>query len=111
MSEVSVENETDFTLQVLRHPGITVAYFWATWCEPCKMVRAEIKQASLTFKDQVKIVRVNVDTAKDVATQYEIMAVPTLLFFKHGKPLKRIIGYASRIEIEKMINELATGDC
>lgn len=107
MAEISIENETDFALQVLHHEGVAMAYFWAPWCEPCKMVRAEIKHASQTFKDKVKIVRIDVDAVKDVARQYDIMAVPTLLFFKDGKPLKRIIGYASQIEIEKMIQELA----
>lgn len=110
MAEVSIENENDFALQVLRQPGVTVAYFWAAWCEPCKMIRGEIQQVSQLFKDNVKFVRVNVDEVKDVASQYDIMAVPTLLFFKNGKPLKRIIGYASQTEIEKMIREVSSCD-
>ena len=53
----------------------------------------------------MKVVRINVDTMRNVAEKYEIMAVPTLLFFKDGKPLKRIIGYASQAEISKFEQE------
>ena len=70
---------------------------------PCKMVHSEISQAAANFGDAVKVVRINVDTMRNVAEKYEIMAVPTLLFFKDGKPLKRIIGYASQAEISKFL--------
>lgn len=103
MAVVSIDSDADFSVKVLHQPGIVIADFWAPWCEPCKMVHSEISQAAANFGDAVKVVRINVDTMRNIAEKYEIMAVPTLLFFKGGKPLKRIIGYASQAEISKFL--------
>ena len=103
MAIVSLDNESAFTLHVLHKKGIVIVDFWAPWCEPCKMIRAEIQRAAEAFKDQVEVVRVDVDA---LAEKYDIMAIPTLLFFKDGKPVKRIIGYASEEEIRKFLATL-----
>lgn len=106
MAIVSLDNESAFTLHVLHKKGIVIVDFWAPWCEPCKMIRAEIQQAAEAFKDQVEVVRVDVDAFHSLAEKYDIMAIPTLLFFKDGKPVKRIIGYASEEEIRKFLATL-----
>lgn len=109
MTLISVENDAAFSLQVMHKTGIVMVYFWAPWCEPCKMIRSEIQNAAQRFEGKVSIVNVNVDTAKSIAETYEIMAVPTLLFFEDGQPIKRIIGYASQGEIESFLAALM--DC
>ena len=106
MAIVSLDNESAFTLHVLHKKGIVIVDFWAPWCEPCKMIRAEIQRAAEAFKDQVEVVRVDVDACHSLAEKYDIMAIPTLLFFKDGKPVKRIIGYASEEEIRKFLATL-----
>lgn len=106
MAIVSLDNESAFTLHVLHKKGIVIVDFWAPWCEPCKMIRAEIQRAAESFKDQVEVVRVDVDAFHSLAEKYDIMAIPTLLFFKDGKPVKRIIGYASEEEIRKFLATL-----
>lgn len=106
MAIVSLDNESEFTLHVLHKKGIVIVDFWAPWCEPCKMIRAEIQRAAEAFKDQVEVVRVDVDAFHSLAEKYDIMAIPTLLFFKDGKPVKRIIGYASEEEIRKFLATL-----
>ncbi|WP_233539565.1 thioredoxin [Megasphaera sp. AM44-1BH] len=106
MAIVSLDNESAFTLHVLHKKGIVIVDFWAPWCEPCKMIRAEIQRAAEAFKDQVEVVRVDVDAFHSLAEKYDIMAIPTLLFFKDGKPVKRIIGYASEEEIRKFLATL-----
>lgn len=106
MAIVSLDNESAFTLHVLHKKGIVIVDFWAPWCEPCKMIRAEIQRAAEAFKDQVEVVRVDVDAFHSLAEKYDIMAIPTLLFFKDGKPAKRIIGYASEEEIRKFLATL-----
>lgn len=106
MAIVSLDNESAFTLHVLHKKGLVIVDFWAPWCEPCKMIRAEIQRAAEAFKDQVEVVRVDVDAFHSLAEKYDIMAIPTLLFFKDGKPVKRIIGYASEEEIRKFLATL-----
>ena len=106
MAIVSLDNESAFTLHVLHKKGIVIVDFWAPWCDPCKMIRAEIQRAAEAFKDQVEVVRVDVDAFHSLAEKYDIMAIPTLLFFKDGKPVKRIIGYASEEEIRKFLATL-----
>jgi len=106
MAIVSLDNESAFTLHVLHKKGIVIVDFWAPWCEPCKMIRAEIQRAAEAFKNQVEVVRVDVDAFHSLAEKYDIMAIPTLLFFKDGKPVKRIIGYASEEEIRKFLATL-----
>ncbi|WP_296827422.1 thioredoxin [uncultured Megasphaera sp.] len=106
MAIVSIDSDSDFSVKVFHQPGIVVVDFWAPWCGPCKMVHAEVRQAAARFGDAVKVVKVNVDSQRSIAEKYEIMAVPTLLFFKDGKPLKRIIGYASQAEISEFLASL-----
>lgn len=103
MAIVSLDSDSDFSVNVFHQPGIVVVDFWAPWCGPCKMVHSEVRQAAARFGDAVSVVQVNVDTHRAIAEKYEIMAVPTLLFFKDGKPLKRIIGYASQAEISEFL--------
>jgi thioredoxin 1 len=103
---MAIENKGDFRLRVIDQPGIVIVDFWASWCEPCKMIRSEIKRVAETFETKVKVVKVDVDAFHELAEQYEVMAVPTLLFFKDGRLIKRLIGYASQQEIEKLLHTL-----
>lgn len=107
MAVVSIESDADFSLQVLHKTGIVMVYFWASWCSPCKMIRSEIENVAEKMASTVHAVCVNVDTRQDIAEKYDIMAVPTLLFFKNGKPLRRIIGYTSQEEIEKFLHRVS----
>lgn len=99
----AIENEADFILHVIDNQGLVLVEFWADWCDPCKLVRVEIERAAKSFQGRATVFKVDVDALQSLAKQYEIMAVPTLLFFKNGKLVKRIIGYATQDEIEKAL--------
>ena len=71
------------------------------------MIRSEIENVAEKMASTVHAVCVNVDMRQDIAEKYDIMAVPTLLFFKDGKPLRRIIGYTSQEEIEKFLESVS----
>ena len=106
MSIMAIEDEDDFRLRVIDQSGIVIADFWASWCEPCKMTCSEIKRVAETFENKIKVVKVDVDAFHGLTEKYEVMAVPTLLFFRDGRPVKRLIGYASQQEIEKLLSTL-----
>ncbi len=66
--------------------------FYATWCGPCQMMAGFLEQASESLKEKIKIVKIDVDKYPDIASQYEVTALPTLVLFKQGKPVDKIEG-------------------
>ena len=106
MAIMAIENEADFLLRISHRKGVSVVYFWAPWCEPCKLIRDEIKRAEQYFDGKVAMFKVDIDQLRSLADKYEIMAVPTLLFFKNGQPVKRIIGYVAQKEIEMTLKQM-----
>ena len=66
--------------------------FWAEWCGPCKMIAPILEEIADEQGESLQIAKLNVDEANDVARRYEVMSIPTLILFKDGEPVKRIIG-------------------
>ena len=106
MTVVSIDRDADFALHIMRKTGVVIAYFWAPWCEPCKAIGDEIVTAAKQFAPNVRVLRVNVDAMQNLAKEYAIVAVPTVLFFQNGNPIKRIIGYTSQEEVVKLLTTL-----
>ena len=76
--------------------GITLVDFWASWCGPCRIQGSILEELAGGFKGKAKIAKVNVDEAEDVAEQFGVMAIPTLILFKDGKEVRRLIGVQSK---------------
>jgi thioredoxin 1 len=66
--------------------------FWAEWCPPCKMLGPELDKLAKEWKDQITIIKVNTDEKQNLANQYQISGIPTLILFKNGKEIKRSSG-------------------
>ena len=77
--------------------------FFATWCGPCQMMANFLEQASPHLKDHLKMVKVNVEAYPDIASEYQIYALPTLVVFKQGQPVHRIEGV---IRPEQLIQQM-----
>lgn len=77
--------------------------FYATWCGPCKMLGLVLEK----FDDEniVPILKLDVDEAKDVAEEYKVFTIPTLIIFENGKEIKRKVGYQSLDELRKWVND------
>ncbi len=86
--------------------GLVLVDFWASWCGPCKMIAPTLNSIAQTESDKVQVAKVNIDEEKQLATQFNIRSIPTLLFFKDGKEVKRISGIKSKKFIVSQINEL-----
>ena len=67
--------------------------FWATWCPPCRMMAPVLESAEQQLGDKINFVKVDVDEQQQLATEFDIMSIPTLVVFKDGKPVKRMSGY------------------
>ena len=67
--------------------------FWATWCPPCRMMARVLESAEQQLGGKIHFVKVDVDEQQQLATEFDIMSIPTLVVFKDGKPVKRMSGY------------------
>jgi len=93
----------DFDREVIKSDKLVVADFWAEWCGPCKMIAPLLDEIAREMPDKVKIVKVNVETEPQVAQQYGIYNIPTLLFFKGGKVIEQVVGtVAKKVLVEKI---------
>lgn len=97
-------NFDDYNNEVVKSDKLVLIDFFATWCGPCKMLAPVIEQVSEEHED-VMVVKVDVDKNPELAVLYKVASIPTLVFLKEGKLVKEHIGFASKSEIETMINE------
>ena len=101
MAAAHLSKET-FNEEVLQAKEPVLVDFWATWCGPCQMVLPIIEELAGEVKD-AKICKVNVDEQPELAKEYRVMSIPTLMVFKDGKPVKREVGAKSKAEILEML--------
>lgn len=99
-----IEHANESNFNELINSDLVLVDFFATWCGPCKMLGPVLENLANENKS-VKIVKVDVDEARDLARNYGIMSVPTLLLFKNGKELSKTAGYMPKELLEKWIEE------
>lgn len=93
----------NFQKEVLESTIPVLVDFWAKWCMPCRMIAPSIAQIAEAYKGKVKVGKVNVDDEGDIASQYGIISIPTLLYFKDGQMIKQKVGALPKHEIENFI--------
>lgn len=100
---------TDDTFQkeVLESDKLTLVDFWAEWCQPCKILGPIVEEFAQEYGDKVKVAKMDVDANTDTPGKFNIMSIPTLIFFKDGKPAKTMIGVQSKEQLKKIVDELA----
>jgi thioredoxin 1 len=101
MSDIKKLNEQTFTSDVLQAERPVLVDFTAVWCGPCKMLDPIVKQLAQDWDGKVDVVKLDVDENPDLAYQYNVMGVPTLMLFKGGKPVERVTGYQPKDRLEK----------
>ena len=101
MLELTQDN---FEKEVLKSDKLVMVDFWAPWCMPCKLIAPVVEKLAEELKGKVSVFKSNVDENPDMATDLSIMNIPTLLLFKGGKEVSRIIGVNSKEAIEAKIN-------
>ncbi len=79
--------------------------FYADWCGPCKMLAPILKDVKAELKDQIKIIKIDVDNNQSLAAQYQVRGVPTMILFKNEKPVWRQSGVLQKQDIINIINQ------
>ncbi len=98
-------NESNFKKEVLEAKTLVVVDFWAAWCGPCKMIAPIVEELAKEYAQKVKIAKVDIDDNSNIASQYGIMSIPTLVFFKNGKAVAQTVGVVSKAELKRKIEE------
>jgi thioredoxin 1 len=93
----------NFTQEVLQAQVPVLVDFWAPWCGPCMMIAPHIEELAKNYAGKVKVAKLNVDEAPDIATQYTVMSIPTLMMFKGGKVMAKQVGAMGKHDLEKFI--------
>ena len=97
-------NSKNFKSEVIEFQGGVLVDFWAPWCGPCRMMGPIIDSLAGKFAGKVKIAKLNVDDAADIAASFNVSTIPTLIFFKNGKAVHTLVGVTPEPELENQIN-------
>lgn len=106
MSSVKHVTTFDFRNEVLLASTPVVLDFYATWCPPCKMLAPMLDQLATEYSGRVKFVKVNTDEEYELAAQYGIQGVPTLMFFEQGKLVDKVVGVPPLQSFRQRIDQL-----
>ncbi|KKP36885.1 MAG: thioredoxin, thioredoxin 1 [Candidatus Peregrinibacteria bacterium GW2011_GWF2_33_10] len=99
--------DSNFQQEVLNEKNKPVLVdFYADWCGPCQMLTPIINELAEEFGDKIKIGKVNVDENSEVAGQYNVRSIPTLLFFKDGSMVAQSVGFMNKESLEEKIKSL-----
>lgn len=99
MREINNNNFNDETKE-----GIVLVDFWANWCGPCKMLTPVLEQLSSEIKD-VKFFKVNVDENGELAQQFRIASIPTVMIFKNGEVVDKMMGFKPKNQVEEFLKK------
>ena len=78
--------------------------FWAVWCGPCRMIAPVVEEIAADYEGRMKVGKLNVDENNDLAARYGVMSIPTLILFKNGQPVERIVGFMPKKELKARID-------
>lgn len=94
----------NFAKEVLQSDKTVLVDFWAPWCGPCQTIAPHVEEVAKEFVEKIKVAKLNVDEAPDIATRYTVMSIPTLLVFKDGKIMDKKVGVMAKRDLVKFIH-------
>ena len=108
MGKPVVLSDATFEAEVIKGKGVTLVDFWATWCSPCRMLAPVLEEIADENDGKIVIGKLDVDSNPNTAMSFGIQSIPTLILFKDGQPLERLVGFMPKKKLlEKITPHLA----
>lgn len=102
---MAITHVNDKTFAAETGSGLVLADFWATWCGPCKMIAPVLEEIDSELGGKVKIVKLDVDENQATAAKFGVMSIPTLILFKNGEVVDKVIGYQPKEALQGVIEK------
>lgn len=100
----TVEDAT-FEKMVIKASRPVLVDFWATWCNPCRMVAPVLDELATEFDGKIDFVKLDVDHNQQTASKYNVMSLPTIMVFKGGKPVSHMVGFRSKANLKRTLED------
>lgn len=110
MGKHTVEvNDQNFKQEVFNQPLPVLVDFWAAWCGPCKMIGPVVEELAEEYQEKLKVAKVDVDSNRQVAGEMGVSSIPTLIIFKDGKEVDRVVGFRAKNQLKQIIEQQISG--
>ncbi|MCE5272628.1 thioredoxin [bacterium] len=106
MSALKHYNDSNFSTEVESGSDVVLVDFYADWCAPCRILGPSVEELAEEYKGRVSVGKLNVDESPGVPMRLGIMGIPTLLFFKQGKLVDRVVGLVRKTELNRRLDSL-----
>ncbi|WP_438311306.1 thioredoxin [Sporosarcina sp. FA9] len=102
---MAIINATDKDFAENIKEGVVLVDFWAPWCGPCKMIAPVLEELSSEIEGKASIVKIDVDDNQETASKYGVMSIPTLLLFKDGEIVDKVVGFQPKEALSSLITK------
>ncbi|MCK9524460.1 MAG: thioredoxin [Limnochordia bacterium] len=97
--------DQNFQSEILDHKGVSFVDFWAAWCGPCRMIAPTIESLAKDYEGKVQVAKLDVDANQGSAAKYEVLSIPTMIIFKDGEEVDRLVGVLPKEAIAQRLNK------
>jgi len=104
MSSATAVTDGTFQQDVLQSSEPVLVDFWASWCQPCRMVAPVVEEIATENPGKIKVLKLDVDENQNTAMQYNVSSIPTLILFKEGQPVERVVGFSPK---DRLMSKIA----